>query len=176
GGGAGGGRGPAGVMRARQHVTTPRRSAAASTGAATAVARKAPPSPRRSPSSSGPSSRSTRAASRRLDSALPAALFGLDEDVDLVRSLVALLIGHGECRRVLADLVVGVHRVLIGTLRPVTEVPAELEGAPTLLLDRGGELHLEGRGTLIRLGLRDHVELVFLFLVGPCRGRRRRGS
>src|SRR5262249_59836800 len=154
-------------MRVRRRVITRPRSAAASTGAATAGARRAPRSPLRSPSSSGPSSRSRRTATRKPDpgrrgrrdgsalpvlrSALPAALFGLDEDVDLVRSLVALLVGHRERRRVLAHLLVGVHRVLVGTLRPVTEVPAELEGAPALLLDRCGELHLEWRGPPLRL-------------------------
>src|SRR2546428_13408197 len=119
-------------------------------------ARRAPPPPprRAKPAGSSLPARFARPRARRarkirslVDSLLltaPALLVGFDEDVDLVGPLVALLVGHGERRGVLAHLLVGVHRVLIGDLwAPVAEVPAEGVGAPRLFLDPGGELDLQ---------------------------------
>src|SRR5581483_3963040 len=91
-------------------------------------------------------------------------------------SLVALLVRDRERGGVLADLGVGVDRVLLGAVRPVPEVPLERERAAGLLLDGGRELHLQRRGAFVRLGFRDDVELVLLFLRrGSDGGRRRRG-
>src|SRR5207302_4328172 len=140
---------PGGVRPGRPRVSVQPHSAGASRGPATAATRRARPSPLPSPNSSGPSSRSRRAATRTSirtpASTLAAALLGLDEDVDLVRSLVALMIGDRERRGVLAHLPVGVDRILVAALRSVAEVPTEGERAPALLLDRRGELHLERR-------------------------------
>src|SRR5262249_26407986 len=106
-----------------------------------------------------------------------AVLVGLDEDVDLVGPLVALLIGHREGRRVLTYLVVGVQWVLLGALGAVPEVPRVGPRTALFLLDRRRELHLQRRRALVRLGLRDDIELVLLVLVAALalRGRSRRG-
>src|SRR5206468_3477302 len=90
----------------------------------------------------------------RVALAFSAFFLGLDEDVDLVGALVVLLIDHGERRGVLAHLLVGVDGVLLGALRSVAEVPLELERTTLFLFDRGGELHLEGRCTLVRIRFR----------------------
>src|SRR5262249_39114499 len=84
----------------------------------------------------------------------------------------ALLIRDLERRRVFADLLVGVHGVLLGALLAVTELPAVGERPARLLLDRRSELHLQRRGAFVRLGLGDHVELVLgVVLLGRRRGR-----
>src|SRR5262245_2387486 len=93
----------------------------------------------------------------------------LDEDVDLVVTLVALLIADRERRRVLADLLVRVVRVLLGAALPITEVPLERERPTLVLFDRRGELHLERGRSLVGIRLRDDVELVVVVL-----GTRRR--
>src|SRR5262249_7484110 len=145
------------------------------TGAATRPRSSRPHSAR----SSGPSSRSPTPAPEPRPLLLGLGASGvvvrLDEDVDLVGALVALLIGHRERRGVLTHLLVGGRRVLIRVRATVAEVPLEGEGSATLLLDRGGELRLERRRALVRVGLRDHVQLVLLFLrrTRRLRGRRR---
>src|SRR5262249_50043521 len=100
---------------------------------------------------------------------------GLDEDVDLVVPLVALLIGDGERRRVLADLLVGVRGILLGALLAVAEIPGVGPRTAFFLFHGRRELHLQRRRPLVRLGFRDHVELVLvLVLVRRGRSRRRR--
>src|SRR5262249_12443344 len=138
-----------------------------------------PPRWRRSSAiSNGRSSRSPTGASEHRRRPRSLVFVGLDEDVDLVGALVVLLIDDRERRGVLADLVVGVGGVLLGALLPVAEVPLVLPGAALVLFDRRGELHLEGRRSLVRLGLGDHVELVLVVARRPVRVRdrgRRRG-
>src|SRR5262249_35240636 len=131
----------AGETRRRTSRPVSQRSGTASTGfaipAGPSVTRSCP----RSASSRRPSAASTRPAAERL--LRPAALLvGLDEDVDLVGALVALLVRHGEGRRVLADLRVGVVRVLLTAVRPVPEVPVIRERPAAFLLDGRRELHL----------------------------------
>ena len=65
--------------------------------------------------------------------------------------------------------------ILLAAVAAVAEVPVEGERTATLLLDRRGELHLQGRRALVGLGLRDDVELVLLFAL-PSRGRTRHGG
>src|SRR5262249_48929292 len=120
-------RASAGVAPRPRPSHAPRISRAACPREAIAAGRRRPRWRRRSPSSNGPSSRSKRRVRESGGRLLAAAvLVGLDEDVDLVGALVALLIGHRERGGVLADLVVGVHRILIGALATVAEVPGEL--------------------------------------------------
>ncbi len=113
---------------------------------AIAAVRRRRPSRPSSASWSGPSSRSNprvreRAPSRPL--ATVTVVVGLDEDVDLVVPLVALLIGDGEGRGVLAHLVVGVRGILLGALLTVTEVPGVGPRTALFLFHGRGELHLQ---------------------------------
>src|SRR5207247_419490 len=131
-----------------------------------------PPRPRASARASAGAPRPWRRArgSRRPTAPL---LVRLHEDVDLVGALVALLVGHRERGGVLAYLGVGVDRVLLRALRAVTEVPAEGERTPALLLHRRGELHLERRRAFVGLRFGDHVQLVLLLHRGGRHGGHR---